>query len=84
MLDKNSENWQKAPKWVVFGLLGFKERKQAILTIVLLFISGIGFYLNSGWGAPLAISSVLWLSLYMTAVAWFTIAVRWVDKKGMW
>lgn len=84
MLDKYSENWQKAPKWVSFGLLGFKERKQAIITIVLLLICGVAFYLNSGWGTPLKINSSIWLCFYMAAVAWFTMAVRWVDKKGLW
>ena len=84
MIDKKSEDWQKAPLWVTIGLLGFKERKQSIISVVLLFICGMAFYLNSGWGAPVEVSSFAWLVLYMLAVGWFAMAVRWADQQRMW
>ena len=84
MIDKKSKDWQHAPLWVSFGLLGFKERKPSIISIVLLFVCGIAFYFNSGWGEPSRLSAFLWLALYMLAVGWFAMAVRWVDKREMW
>lgn len=84
VIDKKSEDWQSVPLWVSFGLLGFKERKQAILSVVLLLVCGAAFYLYGGWGEPAALSAVTWLSLYLMATGWFAAAVLWVDKKRMW
>ncbi len=84
VIDKKSEDWQGVPTWVSFGLLGFKERKQAVISIVLLLVCGLAFYFNSGWGEPTGFSAFAWLGLYTAAVAWFALAVRWVDKQGMW
>ncbi|MFD2165877.1 helix-turn-helix domain-containing protein [Thalassotalea euphylliae] len=84
MIDKKSEDWQSVPLWVSFGLLGFKERKPAILSVVLLLFCGAAFYLNGGWGDTAALSAVTWLSLYLIATGWFAAAVHWVDKKRMW
>jgi hypothetical protein len=80
MIDKKSQKWQSAPFWVTLGLWGFKERKNSIVML----ICGVGFYLNDGWGQPTELSSLLWCSAYLLAVVWFALAVRWVDKKGMW
>jgi transcriptional regulator with XRE-family HTH domain len=84
VIDKESEDWQNVPFWVSFGLIGIKERKKAILCIFTLLICGAAFHLVLGFGAPIGISTFIWLSLYMTAVAWFILAVRWVDKQKLW
>lgn len=84
MIDKKSEDWQNVPLWVSAGLLGFKERKQTILSVVLLAICGVAFFLFGGWGEPVGLGSVAWLSMYLVAVAWFAAGVRWVDQKGLW
>lgn len=84
MIDKKTEDWQNVPLWVSYGLLGLKERKHATLSIVLLFVCGIAFYLNSGWGEPTRLSAMFWLALYVAALTWFAMAVRWVDKQKMW
>lgn len=84
VIDKASEDWQNAPIWVSFGLLGIKERKKAMLSISLLLICGAVFYFSLGFSAPVSISTFIWASLYITAVAWFILAVRWVDKQKLW
>lgn len=84
MIDKKSEDWQNVPLWVSAGLLGFKERKQTIMSVALLLICGLAFFLYGGWGEPIGIGAVTWFSLYLLAVGWFAGAVRWVDKKGLW
>lgn len=84
VIDKKSEEWQAVPFWVSFGLLGFKERKQAILSVLLLLICGAAFYLYGGWGEPVALSAVTWLILYLMATGWFAAAIHWVDKQRMW
>ena len=84
MIDKKSEEWQNAPLWVSCGLLGFKERKQTLISIVLLLVCGIAFYFNSGWGEPFEFSSISWLALYVLAVGWFAMAAHWVEKREMW
>jgi len=84
MIDKKSEDWQSVPLWVSFGLLGFKERKQAILSVVMLVVCGATFYLYGGWGEPVELSAFAWLSLYLIVTGWFAAAIHWVDKKRMW
>lgn len=84
VIDKKSEDWQNVPLWVSFGLLGFKQRKQAVISILLLLVCGIAFYFNNGWGEPSGISAFFWFVLYILAVGWFAMAVHWVDKKKMW
>ena len=84
MIDKKSEDWQSVPLWVSAGLLGFKDRVQTIVSIVLLVICGLVFFLYGGWGEPIGIGAAAWFSVYLLAVGWFAAAVRWVDKKGLW
>ena len=84
VIDKTSEDWQSVPYWVSLGIMGFKERKQAILSIVMLFICGAIFYLYGGWGEPMGLSAFAWFSVYLVATGWFAAAVHWVDKKSMW
>lgn len=84
VIDKKSEEWQSVPLWVSFGLLGFKERKQAILSVAMLLVCGAIFYLYGGWGEPARLSAFIWLSLHLLATAWFAVAIRWVDKKMLW
>ena len=84
MIDKQTEAWQNVPRWVAYSLWGIKERQYAIISIVLLLICGAAFYLTSGWGDPMNISAVFWFGLYLGAVGWFAMAVRWVDNKRLW
>ena len=84
MIDKKSEDWQPVPMWVSFGLLGFKERKQAMLSVVMLLVCGAIFYVYGGWGEPTKPSAFLWLSLFLIATGWFAAAIAWVDKRKMW
>lgn len=84
VIDKKSEDWQNVPAWVSIGLLGFKERKQAMLSIAMLVLCGIVFYVSNGWGAPNSIGAFSWFGLYLIAIGWFALAVRWVDKQKMW
>ncbi|MDT0593739.1 hypothetical protein [Glaciecola petra] len=84
MIDKKSEDWQKAPLWVSFGLLGFKDRKQTLLSIILLVICGLTFFVYGGWGEPISLNASAWLGLYLLAVTWFAAAFRWADRKNLW
>ncbi len=84
MIDKKSEDWQTVPFWVSCGLLGFKERKQTIITIAMLVLCGLAFFFFGGWGDPIGADAIAWLGLYLLAVVWFGAAVRWVDKKDLW
>lgn len=84
VIDKKSEDWQTVPLWVSFGLLGFKERKQAVLSVLMLVVCGAIFYLHSGWGEPNGLSAFTWLSLYMLATVWFAAAIHWVNIQRMW
>ena len=60
MIDKKSEDWQSVPLWVSVGLLGFKERTETILSIALLLLCGLAFFLYGGWGEPISMQAVLW------------------------
>ena len=84
VIDKKSEAWQNVPLWVSCGLLGFKERNQALISIAMLIICGLAFYVTNGWGEAHTIGALMWLCLYLAAIGWFTMAIKWVDKKGMW
>lgn len=84
MIDKASEKWQNVPWWVSCSLLGLKERKQAIISVILLLVCGAAFYLNNGWGNTSNFGAFIWLGMYLLAVGWFAMAIKWVDKKGMW
>ncbi|WP_252736267.1 helix-turn-helix domain-containing protein [Aestuariibacter sp. A3R04] len=84
MIDKHSGAWQKVPRYISYSLWGIKERHHAIISIVLLIVCGIAFYLTSGWGDPMSIAAFMWLGVYLAAVGWFAYAVRWVDNKRLW
>ena len=84
MIDKKSEYWQSVPLWVSVGLLGFKERTETIVSIALLLLCGLAFFLYGGWGEPISMQAVLWFGAYLLAVGWFAAAVRWADTKGLW
>ena len=84
MIDKKSEEWQQVPLWVSLGVLGFRERKQTFLSIIMLVICGLTFFISGGWGEPISLNASAWLGLYLLAVAWFGAAFRWIDRKGLW
>ncbi len=84
MIDKNSNEWQSVPLWVSMGLWGFKEKKSTLVTVVMLFLCGILFYANSGWGSPTSFSAFAWFGAYIGVTGWFALAAIWTTKKGLW
>lgn len=84
MIDKKSEVWQSVPLWVSLGLLGLRERKQAMLSVVMLIVCGAAFYLYGGWGEPAGLPAFTWFGLYILATGWVAAAIHWVDQKRMW
>lgn len=84
MIDKKSADWQRAPLWVSIGLLGFTEKKSTIIAVVMLFLCGILFYLNNGWGSPTSFTAIAWFTAYVSVTGWFALAANWVNKRNLW
>ncbi len=79
MIDKNSEEWARAPYWVRIALWGVTTRKSAIyfetgaaLAAICLFIVGL-FY------PPIIVGVGLFGSSY-----WYAAAIRWADNASLW
>jgi len=79
MIDKSTDNWNKAPFWVKQGLWGVKSRKVAlgfeVGSLLIAFVSLLVSFIN-----PEAIFGVLLFG----AAYWYAASIRWVDNAKLW
>ncbi len=79
VIDKTTENWQRAPIWVTIGMWGIRKRSTAILIEKLCVLIGVLGFLAHVTIPKFTPLVVFWFSAY-----WLAVSIRWIDKEGFW
>ena len=79
VIDKTTEEWNKAPLWVSLGVWGMKTRKSAILfEMVCVLIGALGLI------GSLIDFRLMPLTFSWAAAYWYAISIRWIDNQHLW